>query len=1104
MMWMSGKIRACYCACPALLAMKQKLLQKACLGLVLLCLQLASRAQQLEEKISFGVQHVSLEAALYKLQQKTGVSITYLPADVKPYSDVTLEARERTLRETLLLLLQNTRLSYSVVKNIIVLTVKTDKHIPLPVAQPDSVLSIVEGKVVNEEGTPVAGVSIVVEGTGVGTVTSETGQFYLSRIPSSARLQLRSLGYLPATIIPERKELLVTLVRDQNTNLLDEVQVIGYGTSSKRYNTGNVAKITADVIEKQPVTNVLSALQGRAAGVFINSTNGLPGGNINVLIRGENSISTGKDPLYIVDNVPFNSTALNLPFAQLTNTALGSVSPLNSLNPADIESIEVLKDADATAIYGSRGANGVILITTKKGRANQTQVKLNVYSGTSKAARLPDLLSLQEYLLVRHEAYKNDGLVPSANPASSAYAPDLTVWDTTRGTDWVKYMLGGTSKITDVQASVSGGSAGTSFLVSANFRREGTIFPANLAYYKAGTHFNLQHNAANGKLGISFSGIVNYDKNNQVAFPVFSVLSLPPDFPLYDSTGKYNWTGVTVNPLALLKREASYATLSTVLNSVIKYTFFPGFTFKTSIGYTHTSLRQTNTFPLSSQNPGSASAVNYAQFGDNSSTSIIVEPQINYTQSFSKSNLTVLLGGTWQGNTVDGQFVEGSNYANEALLKSLSAAGTITGWYDTYAAYKYVSVFGRATFTWDKKYVLNATVRRDGSSRFGPGNRFGNFGSAGMAWLFSNESFIKKSLPFLSYGKLRASYGITGNDQISDYQYLSTYTASNPYQNIATLTPSRIANANYSWENNKKLEAGIELGLLSNRILATISYYRNRSGNQLVSYPLPYMSGPFGSYQANLPALIENKGWEFELSTMNIKGRSFSWTTNINFTLPRNTLLAFPGLAASSYANTYVIGQDLSVKRGYHFSGIDPQTGVRLYRTQKGGDTTAPTYNTDYFIMGRTSPYFYGGIANSFSYKGLQLDIFFQFSKQYTNGSVPNPGGPANTYSTAMGRWQKPGDITTVRKATTVPDFYVGGSDAVFINATYARLKNISLSYQVPHKVLQKYKVTGVRIFVEAQNLFTIMKNVALYDPETGINGIPPMKIITAGLQLTL
>ena len=1073
--------------------------------LSLLCCTTVQAQNAEDVRISFGVQHRSLEDALLLFQQKTGIPVAYLSADVKPYTDISIETASRTAKETIRLLLMNTRLMFTIIKGAIVLSAKTNSA-GLHTALTDSTLIPgVSGKVFNEDGLPVTAASVVVVGTAGGTVTNEAGAFWLKHVPGNAVIRLAALGYHTTTVaLLGRKTLQLILQKDQGINQLDEVQVIGYGTTSKRYSTGSIAKISAETIQKQPVSNFISAMQGRAAGVFINSTNGLPGGAISVQIRGQNSITAGKDPLYVVDNVPFNSTPLNQSYAQLSNTALGSVNPLNALNPEDIESIEILKDADATAIYGSRGANGVILITTKKGRAGQPEVKLSVYSGTRRAARLPVMLGLKDYLLIRHEAYKNDNLVPSGDPSGNAYAPDLMVWDTTKETNWIKYMLGGSARVTDIQAGVSGGNTGTSFFISSNFRKEGTIFPGSFNYYKTGTHFNIQHSSANGKFGINLSGMVSYDKNNQIAFPVFSVLSLPPDFPVYNQQGKYNWTGAVVNPFALLRQQAAYTSFSTILNSIIRYTFFNDFTAKVSIGYTNANLKQVNIFPQSSQNPASSSATSYAQFGTNANTSLIVEPQLNYVRDFSHANINVLIGGTWQGNTMNGQFVQGSNYANEALLKSLSAAGTITSWYDNFAEYKYASLFGRATFNWKRKYIFNATVRRDGSSRFGPSNQFGNFGSAGFAWLFSSEHFIKEHLKFLSYGKLRLSYGLTGNDQIADYQYLSAYTAGNPYQNIATLVPSRIASSDYSWETNKKFETGIELGLFGNRLSATINFYSNRSSNQLVAYPLPFMSGPFGSYQANLPASIENKGWEIELSATIIKSKRFSWAAVCNLTLPRNKLLAFPRLSASAYANTYIIGQDLSTKKGYRFTHIDPQTGLRLYSTKKGGDTTTPVYNTDYFIMGRTSPYYYGGIANTFSYKGLQLDIFLQFSKQFTTGSVPNPGAQANTYSTALRRWQKPGDITDVRKSTTAIDFYVSASDALFINATYLRLKNLSLSYQLPQHLLQRYKIRHVKIFLEGQNLLTIMKNAAVYDPETGVSGIPPMKILAAGLQLSL
>ncbi|MCO5947930.1 TonB-dependent receptor domain-containing protein, partial [Mucilaginibacter flavidus] len=486
-------------------------------------------------------------------------------------------------------------------------------------------------------------------------------------------------------------------------------------------------------------------------------------------------------------------------------------------------------------------------------------------------------------------------------------------------------------------------------------------------------------------------------------------------------------------------------------------------------------------------------------------STLIIEPQITYTQSFKRSNLNVLLGGTYQNSLKNTQYTSASNFSNDALIEDAGSA-SIVSVNNSAANYKYESVFARITYNFDEKYIINASARRDGSSRFGPGDQFGNFGAVGAAWLFSNEPLIKDHLTFLSFGKLRASYGITGNDQIKDYQYLSTYASSGyVYQDVAGLKSNQISNANLHWETNKKAEVAMELGFFKDRISITIDHYQNRSSNQLISYTLPTITG-FANYQANLPAVVQNSGWEFELNTVNIRTNTFNWKTTFNISIPKNRLLSFPGLAASSYANTLVIGKDISQAYGYVLTGVDPATGTPQYDTPTG--SSSPNY---FDKWGQTSPYFYGGFGNTWTYKNWQLDIFGQFAKQFAKGSTYYvPGANFNDFTNAMGRWQNVGDITNIPKASTFYDPYYAYSTANWFNASYFRLKNASISYVFPDKWLKNKNINRLRLYLEGQNLFTIRyKNTALYDPETGgdnTTGMIPFPItrsFIAGIQIT-
>lgn len=949
----------------------------------------------------------------------------------------------------------------------------------------------------DENGNPLAGASVIIDGTAKGTVTNADGHFTIQNVKKKATIQISNIGYEKRKVeLKGQSNLTVTL--QPKTNLLDETVIMGYGTTTKRLNTGNISTITAKEIAQQPVTNVMAALSGRMPGVYVQTQNGLPGGNIKVQIRGINSIGAGNEPLFIIDGVPYPSVPLNNFLS--SNSAAGNTSPLNSINPDDIQSIDVLKDADATAIYGSRGSNGVILITTKKGKAGETKLSVNISRGFSKLNQQSRYLNLKQYLLLRREAFKNDGVRPT-----KITAPDLLVWDTTHSTDWQKYLFGNTAAVTNVQTSISGGNTRTRFLLSGSLHHEGSIYPGDFHYDRAGLHFNMNHTSLNRKFHVAFTTNYTADKNDLPKLDLLSSLSLPPNFPLYDSVGNLNWDGVN-NPLGRLMQTNKATTNNLISNLVLRYSILKGLNIKANVGFNKLSLAELSTMPKTSQ-PPSSYAKNSAERGDMSTRSYIIEPQINYARNINQGVLNILVGSTWQYSDNQNLYIGTSNYSNEALLGSLNAAGTINYILDNTTKYKYISIFGRANYNFKHKYIINGSFRRDGSSRFGPSKQYGNFGAIGAAWLFSNESFIKNNINLVSYGKVRASYGITGNDQIADYGYLPAYGTGVIYNNIATLKPSRAANSDYSWETNKKLEAAIELGFINDKFLLTASWYRNRSSNQLVSHPIPTQTG-FSSYQANLPALIGNTGWEFEASSTNIKSHNFQWQTSFNITFSNNKLISFPDIESSSYAYQYQVGQDLSAQKGYLFTGVNPQTGIAEFKDVNGD---GKLNSDDRVVFGKKSPDFYGGLNNTLSYKGITLSIFFQFAKQQNNTLSPAMNGMHNYMSAILGRWQKPGDISRIQKPTATPGsqasstiFNMNFSSATFSDASYIRFKNISIEYKLSPHWLRTIGMGDSKVFLQSENLFTwAANNNARLDPETIAQSVPPLKTFVMGVQLS-
>lgn len=958
--------------------------------------------------------------------------------------------------------------------------------------------------------TPLVGATISIVGTSISTMTDQDGRFELLSPQSEGTIHAKFLGYVSQEVRFEGSPVAVRLQEDQNT--VEEVQVIGYGKTTRRFNTGSVTSISAKEIEQQPVTNVLSALSGRMPGVFIQTTNGLPGGNINIKIRGTGSIQAGTNPLYIIDGVPYDGEAANQGSILSASSIVGSVSPLNILNPNNIETITVLKDADATAIYGSRGTNGVVLITTKKGKPGRTRINLNINQGFNKVTNHPNLLSLNQYLEMRREAFNNDGRIPSADPASPDYAPDLTIWSQTENIDWYNYVYGNTANLTNTQLSVSGGNSNTNFNLSGSFRTEGTILRGRNTYTKGGIQSNINHISDDKRFKISLTTIYNMDKTDlsNPANNVGSMFLLPPNYPLTNQDGNFNWyAGHNIEAELLARGQSS--THNVVGNLLTNYTLPMGLELKISGGYSRRTSNQNQIFPTKSLNVGK---VNYAMFGENSATSYIVEPQAEYQKEFLESKLQVLIGGTYQLSTTDRLFLEASNFANESLMQNLGSAGTIDGRINGFTEYRYLSVFGRLTYTMRDTYIFNVTTRRDGSSRFGPENRFGNFYSIAGAWLFSEEQWFKRANSSLSFGKLRASYGLTGNDQISDYQFLSTYRArgTNIYQGIGVLSPSRIFNSNFRWELTKKFEIATELGFFDNRLLATINFYRNRSDNQLVSYPLPRITG-FPSYQANLPAVVQNKGWEFDLTARIVETPIFQWTTTANLSLPRNKLIEFENIENSSYANTLKVGYDVTRVHGYHFDGVDSETGEAKF-TNQNGEVSDTQYQ--FHTLGKQTPDFYGGIGSGFMYRDFQLDLFLQFSKQSSFGNLAfRQFGlhSVNAYRTLTERWKKDGDMAPLPKVSSISRHgtqYIPRSNANYFDVSYLRIKNVSLSYQLPTSFAQKIGSQSIRFSIVAQNLFTWWdRDLPMLDPEIGGDGmasatVPPVKSILFGINLSL
>ncbi len=1094
------------------LLIQKNLLMKV-FTILLVAAGLHAHSAGFSQKITFSGRNVPFKKFMAAVESQTNYSF-FAAHELIENLRITVEAIDEPVNEVLDRCLKGHSLSYKIVDKTIFIKEWPGSSARKNIVDPPAVIDI-RGRVLNDKNDPLPGASVEIKGSRKGTYTDAGGQFELRQVEVDAVLLISYSGYSMQEVeVSGRNFFQVSLSLKGNT--LDETVIKGYYTTTQRLNTGNVSTVKSEDIQKQPVSDAVMALEGRVPGLYIAQSSGVPGSNFIIRLRGQNSIANGNDPLYIVDGVPVSSTSLTNPFVgsgALGNPAVGpgqGMSPFNNLNPSDIESISVLKDADATAIYGSRGANGVVLITTKKGKAANTRFEINLYSGAGKVVSKMQLLNTGQYLAMRHEALNNDGL--TAGPGDY----DINgAWDTTHYTDWQKELVGHSANFTNAQASLSGGNANTQFLISGNYSSQGTVFPGNFSDRKVSMHVNMNHASSNQHFRAFFSASYVNDNSNLPGSDLARYILLAPDVAPYDKNGNINWqydhngNYTFINPLGLYLKPVSKALTDNLITNInLSYDILPGLQVKASAGYTHSLMNQTN------QTPSAAYPAPYDQVGSLRSNTFgnmeiktwIIEPQLDYMKRFGMGKLEILAGSTFQQNVQNSLAQNASGYSSDALIPSIAAASSIVVFGSGYTQYRYNALFCRVNYNWDEKFLLNLTARRDGSSRFGPGRQFGNFGAAGAGWIFSKKPFIQKSMPALSFGKLRVSYGSTGNDQLSDYQFLSTYSVVPiPYQGITGLSPTRIPNPDFGWELVKKIEGGLDLGFMKDRILLNVSYYRNRTNNQLVGWALPSIAG-FSTVQANLPAIVQNTGLEMGLNTVNIKSRHFGWTSSFNISMPRNKLVAYPNLASSAYSQTYAIGKPLFIFYNAHYTGVDPQKGVYQFQNvAHAGNTTTPSYPDDYQFLKSATQNYFGGFLNSFTYKGWQMEIFLQFVKQtgfnYFNlfNSFPPGSVNQNLPSFFLDRWQKPGDNTGIQEFSTTANPGVG--DGVISDASFVRLKNLSLSYTLPSGWQKRARLQNARIYMQCQNLVTFTHYKGL-DPETQSLSLPPLRMLTAGIQL--
>ena len=954
----------------------------------------------------------------------------------------------------------------------------------------------ISGKVVDQEGLPIPGVAVNIKNSNNGTVTNLSGTYNIEAAPN-ATLVFSYLGFKKQEVpVKGRSQMNITLMEDVTS--LDEVEInAGYYNTTRRESTGNISRVTAEEIEMQPVVSPLQALQGRMAGVEVIPGGDQPGMAPTIRIRGRNSLrEEGNYPLYIIDGVPINSTPIE------SNSLLGTtgIDPLSTLDLSSIQSIEVLKDADATAIYGSRGANGVVLITTKQGNYTDRGLQFSTYTGVSWMPRRMDLLNTEEYLQLRRIAFENDGVEPTASNA-----PDLVVWDQERYTDWQEFFFGGTSAIQDINLATSGGNETTFYRLNGSYYKQGTIYPGDYDYQKVTGGLDLNHRSHDKKLRLNLKLNYGLDQISSVGDIDLgrNIFSLPPNAPpVFNDDGSLQWQGWAEaglnNPFTGFFNTSETGSNNLLSSLYINYEILPGLKLRSNFGYNLFQSRELLKRPKKSYDPASWDQINNSSSHlDHFTDSWIIEPQVVYDRKIGKMNMNAILGGSFQERSTASKGINAEGYVAESLIGNLSAAERILESTSENLEYRYAAIFGRLGLDLNKKYFLNLTGRRDGSSRFGPGKRFANFWAVGGAWIFS-EAPVFNPEGILSYGKLRASYGTSGSDHIGDYQYLDAYEAT---PGPGGLYPTQLYNPDYSWEVNKKLEAAIDLGFFKDRLNIGLSWYENRSSNQLVGYGLPAITG-FRSVQANLPATVENSGVEAEISTTNIEHRNFSWRTSLNITVPKNELIEYPGIELSSYANTYRVGEPLSISLLYTYEGLDPETG--FYKVRDVNEDDRYDYN-DRVVVQHTGREYFGGITNDFSYKNFSLQFLVDFVKQEGDLELFNAGRLGNQREAVLIALDENRHFQQISASSLANTSYLRVLESTFpiVDASFIRLRSLTLSYNLPISEKMGIGIQNGKLFLNGQNLYTLTSYEGM-DPEMPRGGMQfgNLRTITGGLQV--
>lgn len=912
----------------------------------------------------------------------------------------------------------------------------------------------VTGKVISaSDKTPLTGVTVIEKNTQNGTITDLKGEYSIE-LSSDGILVFSFIGMETLEEKVGMRKIIDVELNDDNIKL-DEVLVVGYSTSSKKLISGSVGAVSEDEIKNVPLRTIDGVLQGKAAGVSITQNSGTPGGQNTIKLRGGSSINAGNQPLIIIDGVPVITGSLG----QIGYSGQ-EIDALSDLNPGDIESFTILKDASATAIYGARGSNGVILITTKKGNLQRTDVNFSTYYGLQS---FPEERKLKLMNAQQWNEYKGT---------------DVQGIDT----DWMKEILQ-TAPTSNTELSLSSGNDKTRVFLSGNFYNQvGTVKGTSFDRYSG--RLNVDHKLMkNLNVGASFA--MSYSRNNRVEGdqtlfgPLPNALSIPAIYPVYNEDGSYNEDGPYANPVAIANETVNVAfTNRSVGNASLEYKFLDHFTFTGKVGVDIYNLREHGYDPVTVRQGAKYNGLGIE--GTTFASNLVSSNVLQYMRTFGDDhNFEALAGYSFEKYGRRNTYIEGINFPNE-YLQYITSAGTIRAASAIARDRALNSYFTQIKYNFKYKYIITLTGRADGSSKFGKENKYGYFPAISVGWRLKEESFMQ-SIQAIDDLKIRMSLGKTGNDAIGDFNSLGLYRGGFNYAGGAGIAPYQLPNPSLRWESTLQTGVGFDLSMFDNRVSLNGDVYYNKTTDLLLDRPLPPSTG-FTSITTNIGSL-ENKGLELVLNTENLKGK-FKWNTSVNFSVNRNKVLElYEGQPIDDQGrggNRVEVGQPIGIFYGYRCLGVDPTTGNLVYDDLDGDKVITANDRTK---IGDPNPDFIAGITNTFNYGNIDLSVFLHsiYGNDVFNGTLiylESGVGEDNQTVNMVNRWKQPGDITNYPKAG---DTFK--SSRFIENGSFLRIKNVSLGYNLPKDIAKKIKIKSARIYVTGQNLYTFTPYSGM-DPE--------------------